>query len=169
MQYLNNGFATGEGGAFRYEHGKWIEAKKAEPNRGRNDNQMNPDDGCLSIEIGAPTFAPTLFQFLDHRYGWLTNSNGYICRTIDGGRTWADMAHLTPSTRSLWSNFINALFISSSGDGFALDSRGAIQSTKDGGVNWEQLTAPDTFRGMFALDEKRIWLLNADGMYRLRP
>jgi photosystem II stability/assembly factor-like uncharacterized protein len=169
MRDLNHGFATGEGGAFRYEHGKWIEAKKARPNRGRNDEHMGPDDGCLSIEIGAPTVAPTLFQFLDHRYGWLTNSNGYICRTIDGGRTWADIAQLNPSTRSLWSNYINALFISSSGDGFALDSLGAIQSTKDGGVNWEQLTAPDTFRGMFALDEKRIWLLNADGMYRLLP
>jgi photosystem II stability/assembly factor-like uncharacterized protein len=168
MRDLNHGFATGQAGTFRYEHGSWIDARKVRLDLEQNDNQFGAEDGCLSIVIGAPTFAPTLFQIVDNRRGWLMTSNGYISRTDDGGRTWVDIARISSRCEGAWPKFINGLYISTSGQSFALDSGGALRSTKDGGVSWEQLTATEVFTSMFALDEKCIWLLSVDGVYRLR-
>lgn len=164
MRDAHSGFAVGQAGAFRYEGGRWLDAQSAF--EGRNDPEDTPGEYGLEIAIGMPTFCPVNFHFTDGRHGWLTNSNGYVARTNDGGRTWVDISRCDEGEGHADPPYFSTLFISGDGRGLALDTDGGLQETEDGGVTWGQVAEPGTFTGMFALAAGKTWLVAGDGIYR---
>ncbi|MFL6254876.1 MAG: hypothetical protein ACJ74T_07620 [Pyrinomonadaceae bacterium] len=166
MRSARSGFATGQAGAFSYEGGRWLDAESQLPDAPEWERKSG--EGCLEIAIGLPTYCPVSFHFNDEKHGWLSNANGYLGRTSDGGRTWTDIARAPDVGGIVDPPFFIDLYIGADGSGMALDTDGDLQETSDGGVTWECVTERGSFKSMFALDAERVWLVAADGLYRLK-
>ena len=74
---------------------------------------------ALDIQIGMPTFEPyTIFQ-IDELTGWLSNNNGFLAKTEDGGRTWRDLLNANNILNREWPmGFLNNLYFKDAVDGF---------------------------------------------------
>jgi photosystem II stability/assembly factor-like uncharacterized protein len=169
MRSARSGFAIGQAGAFRYEGGKWLAAESQMPLGDEGESMYG--ERCLDIIIGLPTYCPVSFHFADDKHGWLSNSDGYLCRTGDGGRTWVDISRGVEEGQPLdppMAPFFFHFNIGADGHGIALDTDGGLQETGNGGVTWVRSTEQGAFVGMFALDAKRVWLIGADGVYRVK-
>ena len=169
MRSARSGFAVGQAGAFRYEGGRWLEAESQMPAWEERGTMYG--ERCLDIIIGMPTYCPVHFHFTDDRHGWLSNSDGYLCRTNDGGRTWIDISRGAEEGQPLDSPeppYFAYFHLDADGQGVALDTDGRLQETGNGGVTWTLVTKQDEkeFKGMFALDAKRVWMIAGDGIYK---
>jgi photosystem II stability/assembly factor-like uncharacterized protein len=168
MRSERSGFAIGQAGAFRYEGGRWLDAESQMPHD--DEGQSMYGERCLDIVIGMPTYCPVSFHFTDDKHGWLSNSDGYLCRTGDGGRTWVDISRGAEEGQPVDAPvppFFTDFYIGADGSGMALDTDGDLQLTGNGGVTWARATEREAFVGMFALDAERVWLIGADGVYGL--
>ncbi|MEW6213439.1 MAG: hypothetical protein AB1631_34410, partial [Acidobacteriota bacterium] len=85
-------WATGQAGMFYLEDSEW----KATESGSVDEETGEYDIKCLEMAIGAPTYCPIEIFFLDSQSGWMSNSNGHLGRSTDGGKTWADI--LNPAT-----------------------------------------------------------------------
>ena len=90
-----------EAGDFYLNDGKWCQSGSCDSDAREDgddlagaDDQENSAVRCEQIAIGAPTFCPVAVWFVDIRVGWLSNSNGYVGKSTDGGATWADLVNL---------------------------------------------------------------------------
>lgn len=164
MRDATHGFAIGQAGTFRYRNGRWLDADYTGPEL--ENPEETPGEYCLQMETGLPTYCPVNFQFTDKLHGYLSNTNGYFGRTIDGGRTWIDIARCVEEGPRYDPPFFSKFFIDQDGQGIALDSEGGLQETLDGGVTWANVAERGTFIDLFALSAEKGWLIANDGIYQ---
>jgi photosystem II stability/assembly factor-like uncharacterized protein len=177
--FLNqdHGWAVGEAGDFYLNGGKWCQSGSCDSDaREEGDDLAEADDQedsavrCEQIAIGAPTFCPVAVWFVDNRVGWLSNSNGYVGKSTDGGATWADLVsvgaedptHCLPPGIDYWHFF-------DSSTAWELDSQGDLRTTSDGGASWTRLDLNLEFTHMYFLDATHGWAVSKDALFRITP
>jgi photosystem II stability/assembly factor-like uncharacterized protein len=152
---IRHAWLTGTAGTFYLVDTKWV------PNR-------KLDVRALDTEMGMPSWGPNNFWFFDSRIGWLSNSNGWLAKTTDGGQTWRDIFRLHKRDSYDRQAFFEQINFSSTSSGIALDSTGEIYITHDGGTAWASQDLGQIALSFFFLDPTRGWLATNEGLYKLR-
>ena len=94
---------------------------------------------------------------------WVGVSDGSVLRTTDGGRAWRSARLELPPGASL-----ALLRMAAGGRGWALDSAGALHTTRDGGATWapEPVGAEPRIRGLaVSPDRRRAVALGESGVW----
>jgi photosystem II stability/assembly factor-like uncharacterized protein len=86
--FLNaeEGWATGMAGIYYYKRGQWHAVSS------QRETELKDLPKSLEAETGFPSAEPIKLFFSNNTDGWLSNSNGAIGRSTDGGRTWIDIS-----------------------------------------------------------------------------
>jgi len=163
-----HGGATGTWEVLRLTGNRW----KPTDSAGRD------DDGesivrCLESEIGAPTIGPACLSFLNASTGWLSNNNGYLGKTTDGGRTWSDILNV----HDIWPHrdwplqYLSDLCFENERHGFAIrgDDDGPLYETNDGGRSWANISGATTFAASCFLDAGHGWLVSRRELFKFTP
>src|SRR5258708_415009 len=87
-------------------------------------------EGWVPAKIGPAGKDLNTVYFLDSKRGWVAGDNGFLSRTDDGGRTWAQQTVATKDG-------INDIYFRSKEDGFLLAGN-AIFLTHDSGTRWTE-------------------------------
>ncbi len=133
------------------------------------------NDGCANSILSKtlnPTnvvHGPTAIFFLDQYQGWLSFQNGYIAKTIDGGKTWCDL--LNP--RDVWPDPIGVtyfwkIYFIDPNRGWAV-GYSSLYETKDGGASWKKVDLNAEFKNIYFLDSGHGWAVAKEGIYSIRP
>ncbi|MEO6393184.1 MAG: hypothetical protein ABIP75_15145 [Pyrinomonadaceae bacterium] len=160
----HHAWASGLSGMFYFQQGRWIPAANdaADP---RNFGLVN----SLSVSVSAPSEAPDRIFFVDSRVGWLANRNGYLGKTLDGGRTWTDVTRELggkgidrgpgPALDGMKVQFSDRYY------GWAIDGDGNLVATYDGGVSWQVVDETEPWLDIF-LDGHSGWVVSRRGVFR---
>ncbi|MEW6213244.1 MAG: hypothetical protein AB1631_33415, partial [Acidobacteriota bacterium] len=111
---------------------------------------------------------PIEIFFLDSQSGWMSNSNGHLGRSTDGGKTWADI--LNPAT--VWEKypmwpFFQKLFFADSMNGWGLDNRGDLYKTSDGGQTWTKAISGLELKHIQFLNHHLALGVSKESLYRI--
>jgi photosystem II stability/assembly factor-like uncharacterized protein len=155
-------WAVGLAGVFYLQNGKWMPIK-SDAVDGKGNILVN----SLDIAIGAPTDYPNSIYFANERVGWLINSNGYLGKSVDGGRTWSDVSSEFGSEQIGKLRWGIEVYFADPLIGWGLDGDGKLIETTDGGVGWTMIDVNTTFSEMFFLDDKHGWTVSKEGIYRI--
>jgi len=161
----DHGWATGEAGDFYFRDGKWFDSQS-----GDVDDREDPVVKCEEIAIGAPTYCPIALWFVDTRVGWLSNSNGYIGKSTNGGVTWADIVSLgAEDPNYVLPPAIAQFSFFDASTAWGLDWHGNLRTTFDGGATWTALDLGLDLEHMFFLDAGHGWAVSRDALFRITP
>jgi photosystem II stability/assembly factor-like uncharacterized protein len=106
--------------------------------------------------------------FLDSSgYGWLAFRNGYVARTIDGGKSWCDLTHLGDTQTNPNAGCFISIHFSNSTGGLALSSNGKLYQSNDGGISWSSIDPNHDFQVMFFLSASRGWAAGRGGLFHI--
>jgi hypothetical protein len=103
---------------------------------------------------------------VNQNIGWLSNSNGYLGISSDGGRHWNDLADFGEN-RDWPFPRLYKLYFSDIVHGWGLDSEGAIRQTQDCGTTWTKIETHIEFLDMFFLDAQHGWGVSKEGLFRI--
>jgi photosystem II stability/assembly factor-like uncharacterized protein len=124
----------------------------------------------LDVAIGAPTDYPTSVYFVNAQVGWIVNSNGYVGKSVDGGRTWSDISRELDSTKDLSIRRWNMqVYFSDPATGWAIDGEGRLLQTEDGGVDWRIVDDKNRFSAFYFLDGQHGWAVTNYDLFRITP
>ena len=163
-----HGWAFGQAGDFYLKDGQWRQG----PSGAIDDRQDVDDQGsgptCEEIEIGGPTYCPIAVWFVDNRVGWISNWNGYVGKSTDGGVTWTDLVNLGAEDPNDWlpPAIVSWYFLDAS-MAWGLDSHGDLRTTSDGGATWRRLDLNLGLTHMCLLDARHGWAVSKDALYRI--
>jgi photosystem II stability/assembly factor-like uncharacterized protein len=122
---------------------------------------------CLVAETGAPPIEPMTIYFLNHKLGWISNANGYVGRSTDGGVSWSDICKLKAGQAGIPAYFTLIHFCTPL-VGFALNSEQTLWRTEDSGVTWRPIPIADRIAGAFFLDSENGWAVGNNNTYRIK-
>ena len=100
---------------------------------------------------------------------WLSYEDGYMFKSLDGGKSWKQLAH--PGQiwrRQAVPGDYGALFFTSDQHGFILGGDHAVHETIDGGVTWLRLGAGAPMNAL-SCSEGTCWALSDKELYRIDP
>lgn len=156
-------WAVGTAGAYYLKNGWWYETETQ-----ATDERWNVVVGSLDVEIGAPTVSPSTVYFINPQLGWLSNSNGYLAKSTDGGKTWQDIVNLQDFQDKDWPLLsLERLHFRDSLHGLGLDTNGELRRTRDGGASWMKVETEMEVSDIYFLDSRTGWALSEDGLYRI--
>lgn len=151
-------------GMFYFQQGRWMPLANdtADP---RNFGLVN----SLSVSVSAPSEAPDRILFVDSRVGWLANRNGYLGKSLDGGRTWTDVTRELggegidrgpgPSLDGMKVQFYDRSY------GWAIDGDGKLVTSFDGGVSWRVIDETEPWLDIMLYRENG-WAVSRRGVFR---
>ncbi len=158
--------AIDEAGFFYRETnaGQW---KRADYTKGNCDKRMLLHTTQTGQE-GGDIFEPVAMFFLNTNQGWLGFKNGYIAKTMDGGRTWCDV--FDPNT--VWPNpsydaFFSKIHFANSTHGWGFASEGRIYETNDGGSSWQKLDIDARIEDIYFLSPDLGLAVAEQGLFRI--
>lgn len=154
-------WATGIPGEFYLDSGRWKEMD----HRGE-DEYGEAGVKALNLAPGGPDEEPSCLFFLNQDQGWVSNFNGYIARSLDGGRTWADLFKFDDGSQIL--SYFRGLYFSDSMEGCALSQRGDLYRSTDGGSHWSKLNTGVKATALFFLRPNYGFIIAKEGLFRLR-
>lgn len=155
-------WAVGLAGVYYLRNGRWLPVESDVV-----DDKGNVLVNSLDVAIGAPTDSPCSIYFVNPRVGWILNSNGYIGKSLDGGRTWNDVSSDTGGDEISMSRWSAEVYFTNSAEGWQLDRDGKLKATTDGGVSWTKVEDNITFSDIFFLDSQHGWAVSKEGLYRI--
>ncbi|MGH9764250.1 MAG: WD40/YVTN/BNR-like repeat-containing protein [Blastocatellia bacterium] len=125
------------------------------------------DAGVMALNRapGGPNDEPSCIFFLNQNQGWVSNFNGFLAKSTDGGRTWSDIFKLDDGSQIL-SYFWN-LHFSDSNHGWALSHQGDCYQTMDGGSGWSKMNTGVKATRMFFLRPDFCLLFSKEGLFRI--
>ena len=112
---------------------------------------------------------PRAVFFLDNREGWLSFQDGYLFRTHDGGRTWAEVlpaGRLRSPFASSGTTLYRIQFTSTS-QGWGVDDPGSLHKTEDEGATWSLVPIEGRVRDLSFIDESSGWVITDTTLYRI--
>jgi hypothetical protein len=153
-----HGWALGVWNVLKLDRDRWRAVG------GTNDRRPR----CLEAEIGVPTIQPVSVFFLDTRLGWVSNLNGYVGRSTDGGETWEDIFRTPrPYDQSAAPGYLVGFEFTDASRGLAIDDKGAIYRTRDGGSSWDVIAPNMKLNTMYFLDPRHGWAVDERSLYRI--
>jgi photosystem II stability/assembly factor-like uncharacterized protein len=155
-----DGWASGMAGTYYYKGDEW----HAIGSQGSPKYRRLPR--CLEAEAGFPSAEPIQLYFINNKYGWLSNSNGRLGKSSDGGRTWADAFLVMRNKEDDLPIFFRELFFTDRNNGLALDNRGFLHESIDGGANWDQIQTNVRILSIELLDNNSGYALGNNGFYK---
>ena len=159
----SHGCAVGISGVFFLKNGTW---RSTTTNWVENGKYLVHS---LVTEIGGPTIEPVAIHMLNPTLVWLTNNNGYVGASTNGGKTWKDIAnlHSIPQGRVWPPLYLEKIYFADSRRGAALDSYGAIRQTVDGGRHWIERDPAVQFNDFSFFDGRHGRAVSKTGLYAL--
>ncbi|MEO7506676.1 MAG: hypothetical protein ABIZ95_05535 [Pyrinomonadaceae bacterium] len=126
----------------------------------------NSTSSCLDAACGSGCRIPTTIQFVDSQTGWIANTNGYVGRSMDGGKTWSDIS------RDLWQGYVDHMYgvqvqFVDHYSGWGINGNGWLVTSQDGGTSWHIVNDNRWYAGMFFLDSKHGWAVSNDGIFKI--
>jgi photosystem II stability/assembly factor-like uncharacterized protein len=150
-----------DGVVYRVVQNNW-DAVNADPNIGG----VNSRAHALDYYCGSGCDIPTSVFFLNAQLGWVANSDNYLARSFDGGKTWVDVA-LFPG-EGLGPNMYGVkVHFDDEDTGWALDKAGKLLRSDDGGVSWAPVDDHLVFYDICFLDAKNRWAVSPEGTFRV--
>jgi photosystem II stability/assembly factor-like uncharacterized protein len=122
---------------------------------------------CLAAEAGAPTIEPKTVYFLNQKLGWVSNSNGYVGRSTNGGLSWSDICNLQPDRTEI-APYFTLIHFCTPLIGFALNTEQILWRTEDGGATWRPIPIDDRIAGAYFLDSENGWAVGNNNTYRIQ-
>ena len=123
-------------------------------------------DGRNWAQVEVPVRAAlTGVSFPTPKKGWAAGHDGAIVHTTDGGQTWA-LQNFEPD---LEVPILDILFVDEY-VGYAVGAYGLFRGTRDGGVSWEDMDAPEVrdeelhFNALVRLNNGELLLVGETGM-----
>lgn len=156
-------WAAGIAGTFYLKNGRWLYARADE-----TDAEGYELANSLTVAIGAPTYEPISLYFVNPKVGWLINSDGYLGKSIDGGKTWHDVSSVFGSTNDLLPRWNMRVYFSDGSKGVGIDGDGRLIETDDGGVSWEVVDKVNQFSAMYFPDKERGWAVSNEHLFRIQ-
>jgi len=154
-------WAAGTAGGFYYSQGKW-NSMSGGPTELSNSTRVE----SLAVRIGYPTIEPAYLFFLNSSLGWLSNSNGYLAMSSDGGKTWQDKYQIAKINDNSPDNFIK-LFFTDPLNGWACGFEGSLYRTNDGGISWEKVVPEIHFYDINFLKSGDGWAVSERGLFHI--
>jgi photosystem II stability/assembly factor-like uncharacterized protein len=159
----SHGWAIGTAGTFFFEGDGW---KRTRSRAYANGKELV---NSLDVAIGLPSWEPCYIWFLNPELGWLSNSNGFLAHTSDGGRTWRDIFRVGKLDSFGRAVFFQGIHFFDSQLGLALDSTARVWLTNNGGNDWSQDDLGLVVLGFYFSDRQdEGWLVAYGGLYRVR-
>jgi len=158
--------AVGTAGTFILHRGKWKPM-----DLGVLDEHEFTRVKSFDVEIGFPTFEPLCVFFLNDETGWISNTNGYLARSSDGGKEWQDVCSPIGEKHGRPISFSRLFFIDElNGLGFGSDwwSGGKLYVTKDGGRSWVEEKLDIELADIYFVDHLTIWASAKQGLFRIK-
>ena len=158
--------AVGTAGAYYLRKGKW----RPIDDGGRGEDGLTRVKS-LDVEIGFPTYEPICVFFLNDQTGWISNSNGYVAKTTDGGKAWQDVCPPIGEKdgRSLC---FSRLFFIDEMNGLAFGSywrtNRNLYVTKDGGKSWLEEKLDIELADILFVDHTMAWASSKAGLFRIK-
>lgn len=117
----------------------------------------------LPTAVGEYITGPAGLFVLDYYNIWAVTTGGYVCKSSNGGSSFA-----VQSSADLTTEDLNAVHFSDENNGYAGGTNNAILSTSDGGEIWEAVTghtdqSADGITDVRVHSAYRIWLSYDDG------
>ncbi len=155
-------WAAGTAGGFYLTTGKW----KAMNSDGAK-AEGRPAVKSLDIQIGFPTIGPASIFFLNPSLGWLSNSNGYLARSSDGGKEWQDIFPPVEIQGDPPDDFTKVFFTDQM-NGWACGYERGLYVTHDGGFSWERENSKIDFKAMYVLSSGEGWAVSQQGLFHFK-
>ena len=98
--------------------------------------------------------------FITDRKGFVVGGRGFLARTDDGGRTWAQLPLEDPN------DYLRDIYFYGAERGVAGGAGGAAYRTVDGGATWRKVATPTTtlILGVYAQTADKWWALGMEGL-----
>ena len=153
-------WVAGTAGAFYLSSQTWRQVEEPRPEPDTKTGVQS-----LAVRIGYPTIEPACIFFLSPTLGWLSNSNGCLAATRDGGRKWQDIYYPNEVNADSPDDFVRLFFVDEM-NGWARGYEGGLYSTTDGGRSWER-QSPEIHFYDFCSDHSGIrWAVAKEGLFR---
>lgn len=150
---------------------------------GRSWSAFRPDSSCSSSRMlefkqtSGGTIPPIYSPFLDGgpmsmwfigQTGWLTDENGYVLKTTDGGATWCDIfpkpeKRLRPNPNDA----LEEIEFSDALHGWGLSASARLRYTDDGGENWRQVEGPIGVVHILRAQRESVWVSVGGKVFRV--
>jgi len=112
---------------------------------------------------------PLSFFFYDRKVGWLSSLDGFLLRTMDGGKSWCTMkGPLDLAGVPMGVIDFATVHFSSVQHGWLLGGDQRVYETVDGGSRWSRVEGADSVYSLFCR-ESRCWALSKNNLYRTNP
>jgi photosystem II stability/assembly factor-like uncharacterized protein len=126
-------------------------------------------DCCTDRDWRTVFSMPPSSAFFIGSAGWLSYEDGYLFKTLDGGKTWRQLAR----PGQIWQDQpgpgkFGTLFFASDQHGWILGGNGSIYETFDGGARWRRLRN-GTPIGSISCSDSVCWAVSATKLYRIEP
>ena len=158
--------AIGTAGTFCLRRGKWKPMDYGVLDEGEFTRVRSFD-----VEIGFPTYEPLCVFFLNDETGWISNTNGYVARTSDGGKEWQDVCSPLGERDGRPICFSSLYFIDEV-NGLGFGSRwgggGKLYVTKDGGRSWLEEKLDIELADIYFVDHLTVWASAKEGLFRIK-
>jgi photosystem II stability/assembly factor-like uncharacterized protein len=99
--------------------------------------------------------------FLDGRFGWISNDEGFLLRTRDGGTTWCEVRPRKPGEYSMQLLFLDER------TGFRAEA--GLWETKDGGVSWSGISTDRPVGALVEIGRGRWAVSMGSILYEILP
>jgi len=154
-------WVSGIPGEFYLQQGQWRRM-----HHGGMDEYGNFGVRALNLVPGGPNEEPARMFFLNRDEGWISNFNGHLAKSSDGGRTWNDLFELDDGSQ-IMSYFLD-IYFRNSNDGWALSHQGELYRTTDGGRHWSKLNTGINAAAMFFLRPDYGLIIAKSGLFRIK-
>lgn len=112
-----------------------------------------------------PDMYVTAISFVDQKNGLLLFSSGMVAKSSDGGSTWCGL--VPPPDPSPCDNCglspeydLHHVYFKDAAHGIALNSRGLIYESFNGGTTWRKLAISTTFDGIILGSKTSVWAVS---------
>lgn len=153
-------WVTGIPGEFYFEQGRWRRI-----GHGGTDQYGDFHVKALNLALGGPNEEPSCIFFLNQYEGWICNFNGYLAKSVDGGRTWEDLFVFDKESQTR--SYFCDIYFNNSNDGWALSHQGDLYRTSDGGRHWSKVNTGIKAAAMFFIRPDYGFIIARNGLFRL--
>jgi photosystem II stability/assembly factor-like uncharacterized protein len=123
-------------------------------------------EGCSnSAWLGSEYDEPLSFFFYDDDLGWLGSVDGFLLRTVDGGKSWCSLGYPVKPNEGGGVGYFGTVYFDTPRHGWYLGKDEFVHETNDSGVSWTKVEGLDFVYSLFC-GSGHSWALSDGKLYR---